>query len=143
MADGHVEVRDAECLAALERRDDISRQIQGLLTAWLKNDDPAFQDLFTARWEALWVDHHAAALRYEELNGLVSPELADLRWRDYRAFFTSVARVDPVVPLTDSERATLERLEAAHLVKLDDRRAGLEKGKEKTLSSNPSEPSDD
>src|SRR4030095_15966967 len=85
MADEHEEARGAACLAALERRDDISRQIQGLLTAWLKNEDPAFQGLFTARWDALWADHHAAALRYEELNGLVSPELAGPRRRGRRA----------------------------------------------------------
>jgi hypothetical protein len=103
----------AERLAARARRDEISWQIHALLTAWQANNDPAQRDLFIARWDTLWAAHHEAALRYEDLEGRVSPELADLRWRDYRAFFPALAPVDPSVPLTDSERATLDRLEAA------------------------------
>jgi hypothetical protein len=102
----------AERRAARERRDEISRQIHALLSDWQTIKDPAHRDLFIARWDTLWADHHAAVLRFEELEGLVSPELADLRWRDYRAFFTALAPVDPSVPLTESERATLDRLEA-------------------------------
>jgi hypothetical protein len=112
----------AERLAARERRDDISRQIHALLTAWQTSNDPAPRDLFIARWDTLWAAHHAAALQFEELEGLVSPELADLRWRDYRAFFTALAPVDPSVPLTESERATLDRLEAAQKAELDEQR---------------------
>jgi hypothetical protein len=110
----------AERLAARERRDEISRQIHALLTAWQTSNDPEHRDLFIARWDTLWAAHHAAALQYEELEGLVSPELADLRWRDYRAFFTALAPVDPSVPLTESERATLDRLEAAQKAELDE-----------------------
>jgi hypothetical protein len=124
----------AASLVARERRDEISRQIHGLLTAWQTNNYPADQDLIH-KWDALWADHHTATLRYEELNGLVSPELADLRWRDYRAFFTALAPVDPAVPLTESERATLDRLEAAQQVKLDDLRTSMEK-----LKPDPPEP---
>jgi hypothetical protein len=105
--------------AARDQRDAISRQIHDLLTAWQSSNYPADQDLIK-KWDALWADHHAATLRYEALNGVVSPELADLRWRDYRAFFTALAPVDPSVPLTESERATLDRLEAAHQVQRDD-----------------------
>ena len=131
------EQKTAASRVARDRRDEISRQIHGLLTAWQTNNYPADRDLIN-KWDALWADHHTATLRCEELNGLVSPELADLRWRDYRAFFTALAPVDPSVPLTESERATLDRLEAAHQVELDDLRASMEK-----LKSTPPEPTDE